>query len=212
MTSSYQVNVDTDALIVIDVQRDFCPGGALAVPRGDEVVPVLNEWLQLDGLLKIATRDYHPPNHCSFKRNGGPWPDHCVQGTPGAEFHPLLNVQAIDVIVSKATDPSKEAYSGFDAPELLITLRTRGIRRLWVGGLATDYCVKASVLDGREHGFDVFVIEDAIRGIDVNPGDCDKARREMEAAGAVYVTSAQARRQHFWRAASKRPATGRRGK
>ena len=195
MTQNDRVNVETDALIVVDMQRDFCPGGALAVPNGNEVVPVLNEWLRIDRLLKIATRDWHPPGHCSFERNGGPWPDHCVQDTPGAQFHPDLNVRAVDVIVSKATDPEKDAYSGFDAPELLTVLKAHDIRRLWVGGLATEYCVKATALDGQRNGFEVFVIEDAVRGIDVHPGDCDKARREMEEAGVVFVRPREVRKQ-----------------
>ena len=177
----------TDALIVVDVQRDFCPGGALAVPSGDEVVPLLNQWLRVRKLYKAATRDWHPANHCSFQRAGGLWPDHCVQGTPGAEFHPGLNVKAVDLIVSKAADPAKEAYSGFDAPELPAALRAHGVRRLWIGGLATEYCVKATVLDARRQGFDVFVIEDAIRGIEAKPGDIAAAREEMARAGSVFV-------------------------
>jgi len=189
MATEERVNPRNDALILVDVQRDFCPGGALPVPGGDEVVPVLNRWLRVPGLLKVATRDYHPPDHSSFRRNGGPWPDHCVQGTPGADFHPDLDAGAIDVVVSKGTDPRREAYSGFDAPELLIVLRTRDVQRLWVGGLATDYCVRATVLDGCKHGFQVFVIQDAIRGIDASPGDCERARAEMESAGAVFVPS-----------------------
>ena len=177
----------TDALIVVDVQRDFCPGGALAVPHGDEVVPPLNRWLHVKKLFKAATRDWHPANHCSFRRAGGPWPDHCLQNTPGADFHPSLHTQAIDLVVSKATDPAQEAYSGFDAPEFPAGLKARGIRRLWIGGLATEYCVKATVLDARQRGFDVFVIEDAIRGIEVKPGDIAAAREEMARAGAVFV-------------------------
>ena len=182
-----RINTATDALILEDVQRDFCPGGALPVPRGDEVVPPLNRWMRVKKLLRVASRDWHPANHCSFKRSGGPWPDHCVQNTPGADFHPGLDTRAIDLVVSKATDPAQEAYSSFDAPELLAALKARGIRRLWIGGLATEYCVKATVLDGRKLGFDVFVIEDAIRGIEVKPGDIAAARKEMARAGAVFV-------------------------
>jgi len=189
MGKELEVNPRTDALIVVHVQRDFCPGGALPVPQGDAVVPVLNEWLRDACLLKIATRDWHPPNHCSFRRRGGPWPDHCVQDSPGSRFHPDLFVEAFDSVFSSATDPEKEAYSGFSVPELAATLRSRGIRRLWIGGLATEYCVKATVLDGRAEGFEVFVIEDAIRGIEVTPGDCERARHEMEGAGARFVRS-----------------------
>jgi len=144
-----QINVATDALVLVDVQRDFCPGGALAVPQGDVIVPRLNRWLQVNKLLKVATRDWHPPDHSSFKRRGRPWRGHCVQGTPGAEFHPDLNTRAIDLVVSKATTRDREAYSGFDAPELLERLKAGNIRRLWVGGLATEYCVKATALDAR---------------------------------------------------------------
>ena len=129
-----RINPATDALIVVDVQRDFCPGGALPVPRGDEVVPPLNRWLRVKKLFRAATRDWHPADHCSFKRSGGPWPDHCVQNTPGAEFHPGLDWRAIDLVVSKATDPAKDAYSGFDAPELPAELKKRRIRRLWSAG------------------------------------------------------------------------------
>ena len=157
------------------------------MPRGDEVVPVLNRWLGIEKLLKAATRDWHPRNHCSFKENGGPWPAHCVQGTLGAEFHPDLRAERVSIVVSKATSPDQEAYSGFDAPRLLEELKESGIRRLWCGGLATDYCAKATVLDARKLGFEVFVIEDAIRGIDATPGDVDAARREMESAGAAFV-------------------------
>ncbi len=189
MKSEFRVDPETDALIVVHVQRDFCPGGALPVPHGDEVVPVLNEWLRDADLAKFATRDWHPPNHCSFQRRGGPWPDHCVQNTPGAEFHPGLRVEAIEEIFSGATDPEKEAYSGFSIPELAPALRRRGIRRLWIGGLAADYCVKATALDGRAEGFEIMVIEDAVRGIEATPGDCERARREMVAAGIRFVRS-----------------------
>lgn len=194
MCEEYRVNPASDALIVVDMQRDFCPGGALPVPQGDEVVPVLNEWLGIEGLLKIATRDWHPSNDCSFKRNGGLWPDHCVQDTPGAQLHADLDAEALDQIISKGVDPRREAYSGFDVPELVELLESRGVRRLWVGGLATEYCVRATAIGGREQGFEVFVIEDAVRGLDVNPGDCDKARREMEDAGVRFVRSGQVRK------------------
>lgn len=193
MNDDCRVNPESDAIIAIHVQRDFCPGGALPVPHGDEIVPVLNEWLGIDKLLKIGTRDWHPANHCSFKAQGGPWPPHCVQGSSGAEFHADLNSRAFDAIISQATNPEKEAYSSFDETELADLLRSHNIRRLWMGGLATEYCVRATALDGRKHGFEVFVIEDAIRGIEVNPGDCEKAKREMEEAGVRLVPSDRAR-------------------
>jgi nicotinamidase/pyrazinamidase len=184
MTEELKVRPGSDALIVVDVQRDFCPGGALAVPHGDEVVRVLNRWLAIPGLFKVATRDWHPPNHCSFDVRGGPWPAHCVEGTPGAEFHPDLDVARVDKVVSKATEPDAEAYSGFDAPELARTLHDHEIRRVWIGGLATDYCVKATAVDACTHGFTSFVLTDAVRGIDAEPGDAKKALKEMEEAGA----------------------------
>ena len=189
MAQLRQVNTDTDALMAIDVQNDFCPGGALPVPQGGQVVPALNQWLAVKGLLAVATRDWHPTNHSSFKRHGGPWPDHCVQGSPGAELHPDLDTDAIDVVISTGTAPEADGYSGFDNPELLEVLQRQAVKRLWMGGLATEYCVKATVLAGRRNGFEVFVMEDAIRGIEAAPGDCEKARKEMEDAGAVFVRS-----------------------
>ena len=189
MALPLQVNTETDALIAIDLQNDFCPGGALPVPEGVEVVPVLNQWLAIEGLFAAATRDWHPANHSSFQSHGGPWPDHCVQGSPGAEFHPDLDTDAIDVVISTGTAPEADGYSGFDNPELLEVLQRQAVKRLWMGGLATEYCVKATVLAGRRNGFEVFVMEDAIRGIEAAPGDCEKARKEMEDAGAVFVRS-----------------------
>lgn len=180
-----------DALVIVDVQRDFCPGGALAVPNGDAVVDPLNRYIELfkaSGLPIIATRDWHPPNHISFRERGGPWPPHCVQGTPGAEFHPDLNLPKDALIVSKATEPDSEAYSGFAGTELEAILRSKGISRLFIGGLATDYCVKATTLDALALGFTAFLLEDAIRGVDVNPGDSERAVDEMLSNGAVAIT------------------------
>ncbi len=177
------------ALVVVDVQVDFMPGGALPVPRGDEVVPALNSYIELfSGLGRpvVATRDWHPPDHVSF-RPRGPWPPHCVRGTGGAEFHPDLRLPEGTVVVSKATEPDREAYSGFEGTEMADVLRALGVRRLFVGGVATDYCVRATVLDGLGLGFEVFVLTDAIRGVDVNPGDSERALGEMLRAGAVLV-------------------------
>jgi nicotinamidase/pyrazinamidase len=178
-----------DALIVVDVQRDFCPGGALAVPRGDEVVPVINQILGLGGWLAIATRDWHPPDHCSFTPQGGIWPVHCVAGTPGAAFHPGLDAAKVRHVVSKATTRGAEAYSGFQGTDLQAWLAKQGIRRIFVCGLATDYCVKATALDGKKAGLDVVVLEDAIRGVEVKPGDCAAAMSHMRAAGIQVVQS-----------------------
>ena len=189
MGEKLRVNREADALIVVDVQRDFCAGGALPVPDGDEVVSVLNQWLRKAHVLKVATRDWHPANHCSFREQGGPWPPHCVQGTAGAELHARLAAKRLDAIVSGATDPSAEAYSGFQGTDLLQILRDNDIARLWIGGLATEYCVRATVMDALQHGFSVFVIEDAIRGIEAHPGDVAEACLEMENAGAHFVES-----------------------
>ncbi len=184
------VDPHTDALIVVDVQRDFCPGGALAVPEGDAVVPVVNRLLRLTGWLTVATRDWHPTRHCSFTGQGGPWPAHCVADSAGADFHPGLDQAAVRQVISKATTTSKDAYSGFQGTDLARVLQDHGIRRVFVCGLATDYCVKATALDARQHGFETAVVADAIRGVDVRPGDCAAALAAMESAGVTLVQSA----------------------
>lgn len=176
-------------LVVVDVQNDFCPGGALAVPEGDKVVPVLNKYIdrfRKAGAPIIFTRDWHPPDHSSFKAQGGPWPPHCIQNTEGAKFHPDLFVPAEGEIVSKA-DKKDEAYSFFQGTNLVEKLHERGIKRLLVGGLATDYCVKETVLDGLKHGFEVFHLDDASKGVNVNPGDSERALQEMTAKGAKCI-------------------------
>jgi len=188
---SIAVDSRTDALIVVDVQRDFCPGGALAVPHGDDVVPAINRLLGLTDWLTVATRDWHPADHCSFKAQGGIWPPHCVAGTDGAAFHPALDQARIGTVVSKAVTRDAEAYSGFHGTDLATRLAARGIRRVFVCGLATDYCVKATALDARSAGLDVVVIEDAIRGVEVTPGDCVKAVDEMRAAAIVLTPSGE---------------------
>ena len=181
----------TDALVLVDVQNDFCPGGALPVPDGDRVVPVLNSLLRQGGLLAVATRDWHPADHCSFAAQGGPWPVHCVAGTPGAAFHPDLDLGRIEhIITNKATTRDEEAYSGFQGTDLAAFLRGRGIKRIFVGGLATDYCVKATALDGRKDGLEVYLLTDAIRAVNVQPGDGGRAVAEMRAAGVIPITSA----------------------
>ncbi|MBS7605315.1 MAG: nicotinamidase [Candidatus Bathyarchaeia archaeon] len=180
-----------DALIIVDVQIDFCPGGALPVPEGDKIVPVINEYIRkfkTAGALIVATRDWHPPNHISFRSQGGPWPPHCIQGTRGAEFHPDLRLPEGALIISKATDPLKEAYSGFEGTDLTDKLREAGAKRVFVGGLATEYCVKNTVLDAVERGFETFLLEDAVRGIDVKPGDVERAIKEMLERGAKKIT------------------------
>ena len=180
-----------DALVVVDLQRDFLPGGALAVPRGDEVVPVMNKYIRLfqeKGLPIIATRDWHPPDHCSFKDQGGPWPPHCVRGTPGAQFAPGLELPQDVIIISKATSRDQEAYSGFQGTDLDERLRELGVKRLFIGGLATDYCVLATVKDALKLGYGVCLLLDAVRAVDVTPGDGKRAIEEMKALGAVPIT------------------------
>ncbi|MEW6544614.1 MAG: nicotinamidase [Nitrospirota bacterium] len=180
------------ALLVGDIQVDFCPGGALGVPGGDEIIPVVNECIRrfhARQIPVIAVRDWHPPTHCSFKEQGGIWPVHCVQMSRGAQFHPDLVVPPGTFIVSKATDPKKEAYSSFEGTTLEGRLRELGVETLFVTGLATDYCVKNTVLDARRLGFRVVVLEDAIRGIDATPGDCDRAVQAMKQAGALFARS-----------------------
>ncbi len=180
-----------DALIVVDVQNDFLPGGSLAVPGGDEVVPELNHYIaafQAKRLPIFATRDWHPPNHCSFKAYGGPWPPHCVAGSTGAAFAPGLELPAsIAVITLKGTEPDRDAYSGFERTDLDARLRAVGVHRLFVGGLATDYCVINTVKDGLALGYAVFLLQDAIRAVNVQPDDGRKAEDEMIRLGAVAI-------------------------
>jgi nicotinamidase/pyrazinamidase len=180
-----------DALIVVDVQNDFLPGGSLAVPYGDEVIPGLNRYLAAfvqRGLPIIATRDWHPSNHCSFQPYGGPWPPHCVQGTPGAEFAPDLELPASTILITlKGTQPEKDAYSAFDGRDLDARLREHGVDRLFVGGLATDYCVLCTVNDGLKAGYTVILLQDAIRAVNVRPGDGDRAEAEMIRRGARAI-------------------------
>jgi len=183
----YYINKNRDALIIVDVQRDFCSGGALPVPEGERIIPVLNKYIEKfskTGGLIVATRDWHPPNHISFKNYGGTWPPHCIQGTPGADFHPDLKLPKESKIVSKASQADKEAYSGFDGTDLERELRDAGIQRVFIGGLATDYCVKSTVLDALNLGFETVLLLDAIKGVDVNPGDSERAIREMLESGA----------------------------
>jgi nicotinamidase/pyrazinamidase len=184
----------TDALVVVDVQRDFCPGGALAVPGGDRVVAPLARAIDAfrrRGLPVVYTRDWHPPGHVSFAPRG-PWPPHCVAGSPGAEVHPGPPPPLEAEVVSKATAPDAEAYSGFQGTGLAERLRARGVRRVLVGGLATDYCVRATVLDALRAGLAAVVLVDAVRAVDVRPGDGDRALAEMLRAGAGEERAADA--------------------
>lgn len=174
-----------DALIVVDVQNDFLPGGKLAVTAGDEVVPALNEYQRRfvsRGLPIFATRDWHPTDHCSFTQRGGRWPAHCVAGTPGAEFAAGLLLPAAAVVISKATLPEAEAYSAFAGGDLAQRLRRAGVGRLFVGGLATDYCVLETVRDGLAEGFAVVLLVDAVRAVSADDGA--RAVAQMSALGA----------------------------
>jgi nicotinamidase/pyrazinamidase len=183
------------ALLLVDIQNDFCPGGSLAVPEGDQVVTVANKLIPRFKFV-VATQDWHPANHISFKARGGPWPPHCVQGTFGAELHPGIDTKGVEAFVRKAFTPDQDAYSEFegktsDGLTLDEVLSRRGIRTIYLTGLATDYCVKATALDGLNKGYRVYVVTDGIRAVEVNPGDGAKAIAEMAAAGAHLITSEQ---------------------
>jgi nicotinamidase/pyrazinamidase len=188
---------DDSALVIVDVQNDFCPGGALAVPGGDKVVPPLNELARRfdeEGQPVVATRDWHPEDHMSFGEQGGPWPPHCIQGTEGAEFHPELDLPEGIVEIRKGDDPDAEDYSGFlgsdaEGRPLSRILEDEGVERVFVGGLATDYCVKETTLDAVDEGLETFLVGDAVRGVDVEPGDSEEAVEEMTDAGATPVQS-----------------------
>lgn len=180
------------ALLIVDVQNDFCPGGALAVAEGDRVVPVLNRYIEK--FLKedcpiFASRDWHPKKTRHFKDFGGKWPAHCVANTKGAEFHSKLKLPKETIILSKGMDPEKNSYSAFQAvdkegKDLLRILKDLGVEELYVGGLATDYCVKFSVLDALKSGFKVKLLTDAIRGVNIKPKDSEHAIKEMLSKGA----------------------------
>lgn len=187
------------ALIVVDVQNDFCPGGALGVDDGDAVVPVLNRWIEAfraEGRPIVYTQDWHPADHVSFEEQGGIWPVHCVENTEGAAFHKDLLVRGH--VFRKAFEQGLEGYSGFDGRlvaddgsmtdvELVSWLREQGVKKVYVGGLTTDYCVRATVLDALENEFDAVYIEAASRPVNVEPGDEEKAVAEMQARGATKV-------------------------
>jgi nicotinamidase/pyrazinamidase len=187
-----------DALLIVDFQRDFCPGGALPVVGGDTIAPALNDLASRFDLV-IATRDWHPPDHGSFIgvevdasrwRGSDPpsiWPVHCVAGTPGAELHPGLDGSRIDIVVDKGQNRFSQGYSAFHESGLAKLLREHGVDHVYIGGLTTDYCVKNSMLDARRLGFEVTVIEDATRAVNVEPGDGERALEEMKAAGARLV-------------------------
>jgi nicotinamidase/pyrazinamidase len=193
-----------DALLIVDFQNDFTPGGALPVAHGDEIAEPVNAIADRFEFV-VATRDWHPPDHGSFEGievdhenwhgidPAGIWPVHCVQGTAGAELHPALDESKIDEVVDKAQDRFTQGYSAFHRNDLAERLRERDVDHVYVAGLATDYCVKNTVLDALEEGFQVTVVTDAVRGIDAEPGDSERALKEMRNAGAAAITSASLR-------------------
>ena len=173
-----------EALVIVDFQNDFTPGGALAVPDGDAIGPRVRELIDSGRFdLVVATRDWHPADHGSFAEQGGPWPPHCVAGTAGADLHAAVPRERVDVIVDKGTDPATEGYSGFEGTDLAALLRERGIDRVTLVGLATDYCVRATALDALREGFEVVVDRAGVRGIDAQAGDVDRALAEVQSAG-----------------------------
>jgi nicotinamidase/pyrazinamidase len=176
------------ALLIIDFQNDFTAGGALAVPDGDAIAGRVSELIDSgDFDLVVATRDWHPPNHGSFKAQGGPWPPHCVQGTHGAELHPSLDRSKIDAVVDAGYEPWLEGYSGFEETDLAKVLREHDVDEVNVVGLATDYCVLQTSLDALRQGFRVTVDRGGIRGIDVDEGDSERALEELRSAGATLT-------------------------
>ena len=179
-----------DALVIVDAQNDFLPGGALAVPQSDEILPIVNDYIAAFEKRRLPiymTRDWHPPDHCSFKEYGGPWPTHCVAGTDGAAFSAELKLTAPATIVSKATTPDLECYSDFGTTNFEADLRVSGVSRLFIGGLATDYCVLSTVKDALALGFNTFLLVDAIRGVNVHPDDSQNAEQEMIRLGAKPI-------------------------
>lgn len=181
------------ALILVDIQNDFCPNGALAVAEGDQIVPIVNRLISRFPLV-ISTQDWHPADHISFKAQGGPWPPHCVQGTIGAELHPDLKTEAIALYFRKASSPDKDDYSEFAGKDvqgrsLDELLKAYGVKKIYVVGLATDYCVLETVLDGLKYGYEVYAVTDAMRAVNVNPDDGEKALYKMVSSGAHLVTS-----------------------
>jgi nicotinamidase/pyrazinamidase len=182
------IEVVMKALLIVDVQNDFCPGGTLAVPEGDKVVPVINQMMDLFPLV-IASKDWHPKNSVHFKK----WPPHCVQDTKGADFHPQLNTSKLKKIFLKGTKNKDDGYSAFEATSsnLAQFLKKEKVEELYVAGLATDYCVKATALDADKNGFETFVVEDAVAAVNVKSGDGEKALKEMAHAGVTLINSSE---------------------
>lgn len=187
------------ALLVVDVQNDFCPGGALAVPQGDQIVPVLNKYIAFfhkNNLPIFFSRDWHPKHTRHFKKFGGKWPMHCVQNSKGAQFHQDLKIPSEAIILSKGMDPQEDSYSCFQSVDsngthFTTLLKIFGVEELYVAGLATDYCVKSSVIDALKNGFRVNLLSDAIKGVNIHPRDAEIATEEMLSRGAKKVILAE---------------------
>jgi len=184
------------ALLIVDIQNDFCPGGALGVPEGDKIVPVINKYIDIFRKKKLPiflTRDWHPIRTKHFKDFGGFWPLHCLQNTKGAAFHPKLKVPKDAILLYKGMDPKEDAYSSFHAEDekgtrLLKLLNMQGVKEIYIAGLATDYCVRFSTRDAIKYGFRVKILMDAIKGVNLKPRDCEKAIKEMVKKGAKKIT------------------------
>jgi len=180
-----------DALVIVDIQNNFLPGGSLAVAGGDQVIPVINAYIakfQQLGLPIVATRDWHSPDHSSFIQQGGPWPEHCVASSKGAEFSPALLLPKTARIFSTGFDKMADGYSGFENTDLHSHLSHAGIKRLFIGGIATDYCVLHTVLDALQYRYRVYLLQDAIRAVNVNPEDGQNAVQKMLENGAELLT------------------------
>ena len=179
------------ALLLVDLQNDFFPGGALPAPDGDTIVAPVNQLIEVfqqEDLPTFATRDWHPRNHCSFEERGGPWPPHCIQGTPGADFNSHVNLPGNATVISKAQSPERDAYSGFDGTDLAWRLEALHVSDVVVGGLVTEICVKNTVFDALKRGLGVTVVREAVSGVDVHPRDSEKALAAMEKKGARIVS------------------------
>jgi nicotinamidase/pyrazinamidase len=185
---------DGDALLIVDMQNDFLPGGSLAVAGSEQIIPIVNRYIEkfsAHGNPVYLTRDWHPPDHCSFKHQGGPWPVHCVAGSPGAEFSARLSLPEKFEIVSKGVRRESVGYSGFEETDLQARLERAGIRRLFVAGLATDYCVLNTVLEALKRGYTVFLLQDAVRAVNVDPDESDRALETMQQRGAILINLGQ---------------------
>lgn len=190
-TAQFIIEPD-DALIIVDPQNDFLPGGSLAVAAGNRIFDPINRVIPLFSRV-LATRDWHPPDHAYFQAHGGPWPFHCLADTPGAEFSPLLRTDAIELVTSKGVDPQTDGYSAFAGTDFAEQLRGRSIKRLFVTGLATDYCVKMTAIEAVAIGFETIVLIDAIAAVGLQAGDEQRALAAMQAGGVTLASSADLR-------------------